>query len=130
MFTDNDDSDDKLSSELLKKNNRSPEENAELDEHKALSVLQRWGEMREFSLGACPLVPEHVEMRSLWNADKPGLPRVRRNKHTCVHTHTHICGKYTPAHTNPCLNQVFSQSVFRATDTFKHRNTHTHPQIL
>uniref|UniRef100_A0A8C1WUP9 Fer-1 like family member 4 n=1 Tax=Cyprinus carpio TaxID=7962 RepID=A0A8C1WUP9_CYPCA len=51
------------------------EDYAELDEHKALSVLQRWKDMREFSEGACPLVPEHVEVRSLLNAEKPGLPQ-------------------------------------------------------
>uniref|UniRef100_A0A8C1STD0 Fer-1 like family member 4 n=1 Tax=Cyprinus carpio TaxID=7962 RepID=A0A8C1STD0_CYPCA len=49
--------------------------NTKLDEHKALSVLQRWKEMREFCEGACPLVPEHVEVRSLLNAEKPGLPQ-------------------------------------------------------
>uniref|UniRef100_A0AAY4DVA5 C2 domain-containing protein n=1 Tax=Denticeps clupeoides TaxID=299321 RepID=A0AAY4DVA5_9TELE len=54
-----------------------PEEDdmRDLDEHKALSVLHRWGEMREFIVGACPLVPEHVEVRSLLNSDKPGLPQ-------------------------------------------------------
>ncbi|KAI4827274.1 hypothetical protein KUCAC02_030683, partial [Chaenocephalus aceratus] len=44
---------------------RSPEEEAEIEEHVALSVLQRWGEMNEFLPGAVPLVPEHVEIRSL-----------------------------------------------------------------
>jgi len=63
--------------ELLKKNKKTEEDYAELDEHKALSVLQRWKEMREFCEGACPLVPEHVEVRSLLNAEKPGLPQVR-----------------------------------------------------
>uniref|UniRef100_A0A8D3CW72 Fer-1 like family member 4 n=1 Tax=Scophthalmus maximus TaxID=52904 RepID=A0A8D3CW72_SCOMX len=53
----------------------SPEENAEMEEHAALSVLQRWGEMREFLPGALPLVAEHVEIRSLLNQDKPGLPQ-------------------------------------------------------
>uniref|UniRef100_A0A673IGM9 Copine-3-like n=1 Tax=Sinocyclocheilus rhinocerous TaxID=307959 RepID=A0A673IGM9_9TELE len=61
--------------ELLKKNKKTEEDYAELDEHKALSVLQRWKEMREFCEGACPLVPEHVEVRSLLNAEKPGLPQ-------------------------------------------------------
>uniref|UniRef100_A0A8C1STA8 Fer-1 like family member 4 n=1 Tax=Cyprinus carpio TaxID=7962 RepID=A0A8C1STA8_CYPCA len=61
--------------ELLKKNKKTEEDCAELDEHKALSVLQRWKEMREFCEGACPLVPEHVEVRSLLNAEKPGLPQ-------------------------------------------------------
>lgn len=61
--------------ELLKKNKKTEEDYEELDEHKALSVLQRWGEMREFCEGACPLVPEHVEVRSLLNAEKPGLPQ-------------------------------------------------------
>uniref|UniRef100_A0A8C1SR92 Fer-1 like family member 4 n=1 Tax=Cyprinus carpio TaxID=7962 RepID=A0A8C1SR92_CYPCA len=57
------------------KNKKTEEDCAELDEHKALSVLQRWKEMREFCEGACPLVPEHVEVRSLLNAEKPGLPQ-------------------------------------------------------
>ncbi|XP_073325341.1 fer-1-like protein 4 [Pagrus major] len=60
---------------LLKKNQRSPEEQAEMEEHAALSVLQRWGEMNEFLPGARPLVPEHVEIRSLLNQDNPGLPQ-------------------------------------------------------
>ncbi|KAF1392079.1 hypothetical protein PFLUV_G00048790 [Perca fluviatilis] len=60
---------------LLKKNQRSPEEEAEMEEHAALSVLRRWGEMNEFLPGAIPLVPEHVEIRSLLNQDKPGLPQ-------------------------------------------------------
>lgn len=64
------------SSDLLKKNQRSPEEEAEMEEHTALNVLQRWGEMKEFLPGALPLVPEHVEIRSLMNPDKPGLPQV------------------------------------------------------
>lgn len=62
--------------ELLKKNKKTEEDMTELDEHKALSVLHRWGEMREFCVTACPLVPEHVEVRSLLNTDKPGLPQV------------------------------------------------------
>uniref|UniRef100_A0A4W6CNI3 Fer-1 like family member 4 n=1 Tax=Lates calcarifer TaxID=8187 RepID=A0A4W6CNI3_LATCA len=60
---------------LLKKNQRTPEEEAEMEEHAALSVLHRWGEMNEFLPGAVTLVPEHVEIRSLWNPDKPGLPQ-------------------------------------------------------
>ena len=47
-----------------------------MEEHAALSVLRRWGEMNEFLPGAIPLVPEHVEIRSLLNQDKPGLPQV------------------------------------------------------
>ncbi|XP_030632044.1 LOW QUALITY PROTEIN: fer-1-like protein 4 [Chanos chanos] len=61
--------------ELLKKNNKTEEDYEELDQHRALSVLRRWGEMREFSEGACPLVPEHVEVRCLHDPDKPGLPQ-------------------------------------------------------
>ncbi|KAG9353405.1 hypothetical protein JZ751_018000 [Albula glossodonta] len=61
--------------ELVKKNKKTEEDLVELEEHKALSVLQRWGEMREFCVGACPLVPEHVEIRSLMNSEKPGLPQ-------------------------------------------------------
>uniref|UniRef100_A0A665XBL1 Fer-1 like family member 4 n=1 Tax=Echeneis naucrates TaxID=173247 RepID=A0A665XBL1_ECHNA len=60
---------------LLKKNQRSPEEEAEMEEHAALSVLQRWAEMNEFLPGALPLVPEHVEIRSLMDQDKPGMPQ-------------------------------------------------------
>uniref|UniRef100_A0A3P8YYU0 C2 domain-containing protein n=1 Tax=Esox lucius TaxID=8010 RepID=A0A3P8YYU0_ESOLU len=61
--------------ELLKKNKKTEEDLQEMEEHKALSVLHRWGEMREFCEGACPLVPEHVEVRSLLNSEKPGLPQ-------------------------------------------------------
>ncbi|TNN40616.1 Fer-1-like protein 4 [Liparis tanakae] len=61
---------------LLKKNERSPEEEDEMEEHAALSVLHRWGEMNEFLPGALPLVPEHVEIRSLKSHFKPGLPQV------------------------------------------------------
>ncbi|XP_075881234.1 fer-1-like protein 4 isoform X2 [Nelusetta ayraudi] len=60
---------------LLKKNDRTPEEMAEFEEHAALSVLHRWGEMNEFLHGAVPLVPEHVEIRSLQNSLSPGLPQ-------------------------------------------------------
>ncbi|XP_045079897.1 fer-1-like protein 4 [Coregonus clupeaformis] len=67
--------DEAFPEELLKKNKKTEEDLHELDEHKALSVLHRWGEMREFCEGACPLVPEHVEVRSLLNSEKPGLPQ-------------------------------------------------------
>uniref|UniRef100_A0A674C754 Fer-1-like protein 4 n=1 Tax=Salmo trutta TaxID=8032 RepID=A0A674C754_SALTR len=67
--------DEAFPEELLKKNNKTEEDLRELDEHKALSVLHRWGEMREFCEGACPLVPEHLEVRSLLNPEKPGLPQ-------------------------------------------------------
>lgn len=49
-----------------------------MEEHAALSVLHRWGEMNEFISGAIPLVPEHVEIRSLQSQDNPGLPQVVR----------------------------------------------------
>uniref|UniRef100_A0A665XCY1 Fer-1 like family member 4 n=1 Tax=Echeneis naucrates TaxID=173247 RepID=A0A665XCY1_ECHNA len=52
-----------------------PEAEAEMEEHAALSVLQRWAEMNEFLPGALPLVPEHVEIRSLMDQDKPGMPQ-------------------------------------------------------
>ncbi|CAJ1052063.1 fer-1-like protein 4 [Xyrichtys novacula] len=60
---------------LLKKNQRTPEDEAEIEEHAALSVLHRWGEMKEFIPGAVSLVSEHVEVRSLLNQDNPGLPQ-------------------------------------------------------
>ncbi|MBN3298130.1 OTOF protein, partial [Amia calva] len=63
----------KVLNKLVKKNKKTEEDILELDEHKALSVLHRWAEMREFSEGACALVPEHVEIRSLLNSEKPGL---------------------------------------------------------
>uniref|UniRef100_A0A7N6FFA4 C2 domain-containing protein n=1 Tax=Anabas testudineus TaxID=64144 RepID=A0A7N6FFA4_ANATE len=49
--------------------------NRQYCEHAALNVLHRWGEMKEFLPVALPLVPEHVEIRSLMNQDKPGLPQ-------------------------------------------------------
>ncbi|KAK3536663.1 hypothetical protein QTP86_015460, partial [Hemibagrus guttatus] len=61
--------------DLLKKNKKTEEDYEDMDQHMALSVLHRWEEMREFCVGACPLVPEHVEVRSLLNPDKPGMPQ-------------------------------------------------------
>lgn len=49
-----------------------------MEEHAALSVLHRWGDMNEFLSGAIPLVPEHVEIRSLQIYSNPGLPQVIR----------------------------------------------------
>lgn len=60
---------------LLKQNQLSEPQRAELEEHMALNVLRRWADMSEFIPGAVPLVPEHVEVRPLMNADKPGLPQ-------------------------------------------------------
>lgn len=44
------------------------------DEHKALYVLQHWEEMPGYGY---KLVPEHVEIRSLYNPENPGLAQVR-----------------------------------------------------
>ncbi|NWU39578.1 FR1L4 protein, partial [Hylia prasina] len=43
-------------------------------EHKALYVLQHWEEMPGYGY---KLVPEHVEIRSLYNPENPGLVQVR-----------------------------------------------------
>lgn len=43
------------------------------DEHKALYVLQHWEEMPGCGY---KLVPEHVEIRSLYNPENPGLVQV------------------------------------------------------
>ncbi|XP_050073057.1 otoferlin-like [Anopheles maculipalpis] len=40
------------------------------DEHLALAVLHRWEEMPRVG---CKIVPEHIESRSLYNSDKPGI---------------------------------------------------------
>ncbi|XP_061500462.1 otoferlin [Anopheles gambiae] len=40
------------------------------DEHLALAVLHRWEEMPRVG---CKIVPEHIEARSLYNSDKPGI---------------------------------------------------------
>uniref|UniRef100_A0A8D2PYS7 C2 domain-containing protein n=1 Tax=Zosterops lateralis melanops TaxID=1220523 RepID=A0A8D2PYS7_ZOSLA len=48
-----------------------PPENLSVDiEHKALYVLQHWEEMPGYGY---KLVPEHVEIRSLYNPENPGL---------------------------------------------------------
>lgn len=44
------------------------------DEHKALYVLQHWEEMPSYGY---KLGPEHVETRSLYNPENPGLVQVR-----------------------------------------------------
>lgn len=76
--------------DLLKKNQRSPDEEAEMEEHAALNILHRWGEMKEYFPGALALVPEHVEIRSLLNQDKPGLPQVTNVCDTEIHLHQNI----------------------------------------
>ncbi|NXO02478.1 FR1L4 protein, partial [Rhinopomastus cyanomelas] len=43
------------------------------EEHKALYVLQHWEEMPGYGY---KLVPEHVEIRSLYNPESPGLVQV------------------------------------------------------
>ncbi|XP_055599374.1 otoferlin-like [Uranotaenia lowii] len=40
------------------------------DEHLALAVLHRWEEVPRVG---CKIVPEHIESRSLYNTDKPGI---------------------------------------------------------
>ncbi|XP_039590653.1 fer-1-like protein 4 [Polypterus senegalus] len=58
--------------ELHKKNNKNEQEMDEMEEHKALHVLLNWDQMPEYG---CRLVPEHVEVRSLMNPDKPNMPQ-------------------------------------------------------
>ncbi|NXO91849.1 FR1L4 protein, partial [Certhia brachydactyla] len=51
------------------------DENLMMDvEHKALYVLRHWEEMPGYGY---KLVPEHVEIRSLYNPENPGLVQVR-----------------------------------------------------
>nr|XP_005986843.1 PREDICTED: fer-1-like protein 4 [Latimeria chalumnae] len=55
------------------KNNKKDNEDQDLsayDEQKALYVLRTWHTMPEFG---CKLVPEHVEVRSLYNEESPGM---------------------------------------------------------
>ncbi|XP_063311821.1 fer-1-like protein 4 [Pelobates fuscus] len=52
------------------KNTEEGEVSAEYDEHQALYVLQHWDEMPEYGNR---LVPEHVEVRTLYNEENPGL---------------------------------------------------------
>ncbi|XP_077384701.1 fer-1-like protein 4 isoform X2 [Festucalex cinctus] len=66
---------DAVPEDLRSKSERSPEDEAALEEHAAVSVLRRWSQMSEFVPGAVRLVPEHVETRSLLSRDKPGLPQ-------------------------------------------------------
>ncbi|XP_065548005.1 fer-1-like protein 4 [Lathamus discolor] len=52
------------------KGGAADESSAVDDEHKALYVLQHWEEMPGYGY---KLVPEHVEIRSLYNPENPGL---------------------------------------------------------
>uniref|UniRef100_A0A670XR08 C2 domain-containing protein n=1 Tax=Pseudonaja textilis TaxID=8673 RepID=A0A670XR08_PSETE len=62
----------KIPPEALPEDNKdnSDETWSAYDEHKALHVLQHWDEMPEYG---CKLVPEHVEVRALYNPDNPGI---------------------------------------------------------
>ncbi|XP_077108019.1 fer-1-like protein 4 [Ranitomeya variabilis] len=52
------------------KNKEEDEMLSGYDEHKALYVLQHWDDMPEYGTR---LVPEHVEVRTLYNPESPGL---------------------------------------------------------
>ncbi|KAG8565186.1 hypothetical protein GDO81_012752 [Engystomops pustulosus] len=52
------------------KNKGEDEKLSGYDEHKALYVLQHWDEMPEYGTR---LVPEHVEVRTLYHPDSPGM---------------------------------------------------------
>lgn len=43
------------------------------DEHVALVALRNWNEIPKVG---CPLVPEHVETRSIFSPEKPGIEQV------------------------------------------------------
>jgi len=47
------------------------------EEHMALAVLHNW---HEIPRRGCHLVPEHIETRPLFIADKAGIERVSRIK--------------------------------------------------
>ena len=49
-----------------------------MEEQLALAVLNRWHEMPRVG---CRLVPEHIESRSLYNPDKPGIEQVIADLH-------------------------------------------------
>lgn len=44
-----------------------------MEENLALDVLKHWHDIKR---GGCALVPEHVETRSLYNSEKPGVEQV------------------------------------------------------
>lgn len=59
----------------MRKKRGMADENLSVDiEHMALYVLQHWEEMPGYGY---KLVPEHVEIRSLYNPESPGLVQVR-----------------------------------------------------
>lgn len=68
------------------KRGAADENSAVDDEHKALYVLQHWEEMPGYGY---KLVPEHVEIRSLYNPENPGLVQVR----CFLAQHRHCPGK-------------------------------------
>ncbi len=43
------------------------------EEKLALAVLHHWDQIPKVG---CPLVPEHIETRALYNPDKPGIEQV------------------------------------------------------
>ena len=46
-----------------------------MEENLALDVLKHWHEIKPAGIS---LVPEHVETRSLYNSEKPGVEQVER----------------------------------------------------
>lgn len=76
------------------------DENFSVDvEHKALYVLQHWEEMPGYGY---KLVPEHVETRSLYNLENPGLVQVRcvSMPNLNIVSGKHLLHSWFPA---PCL---------------------------
>ena len=55
------------------------------EEKLALAVLHHWDQIPKVG---CPLVPEHIETRALYNPDKPGIEQVRKIVNSLIDAHS------------------------------------------